>query len=211
VLNGDINIGEGQVFLADLEQTKGFEFDSMIIINAHAGVLPHPDLPVEESFRDLSKFYVAMTRAKTELIVSYHGSVTDFIGSNQEHFSVGDWKDYAEKLPIAEAELPAAGVPEKKFGVEWDLTGKQFLRLPEAIGLPQNAQEKLIECVTGKMSFEGKKKKQKTWKSIGEFLNDMQRPMNRTPVSLSDEAWHAIASHYGRPSGVIANTGDEKI
>lgn len=211
VLNGDINIGEGQVFLADLEQTKGFEFDSMIIINAHAGVLPHPDLPVEESFRDLSKFYVAMTRAKTELIVSYHGSVTDFIGSNQEHFSVGDWKDYAEKLPIAESDLPAAGVPEKKFGVEWDLTGKQFLRLPEAIGLPQNAQEKLIECVTGKMSFEGKKKKQKTWKSIGEFLNDMQRPMNRTPVSLSDEAWAAIASHFGRPSGVIANTGDEKI
>jgi hypothetical protein len=61
------------------------------------------------------------------------------------------------------------------------------------------------------MSFEGKKKKQKTWKSIGEFLNDMQRPMNRTPVSLSDEAWQGLASHFGRAPRVVENADFEQI
>jgi hypothetical protein len=203
VLNGDINIGEGLVFLSDLEQTKGFEFDSIIIVNTHSRVLPHPDLPPEECFRDLSKFYVAMTRAKTELIVSYHDALTDFIGKNNQYFSPGIWADYSEKKSIGDVELPLPGIAQKNMGIEWDLNGKQYLRMPEAVGLPMNAQDKLLECVTGKTTFEGKKKRQKTWKSIGEFLNDMQIPIRRKPISLSDEAWHAIATHFGRPTSEI--------
>jgi superfamily I DNA/RNA helicase len=202
VLNGDINIIEGKVVLSDLEQTKGFEFDTMIILNAHSEILPHPDLPPEESFRDLSKFYVAMTRAKTELIVSYHNSVTDFIGSNQENFAVGNWEDYAERQVLGDWELPAACWLEKKFGKEWDMTGKDFLRTPEAVGLPLNAQEKLLERVTGNIAFEGKQKKQKNWKNIGAFLSDMRDPKKRTFIYLSDEAWHALATHFGRSSGL---------
>ncbi len=204
VLNGDINIVEGKVFLAELEQTKGFEFDTVIVLNAHSGVLPHPDLPAEESFRDLCKLYVAMTRAKLELIVSYHDSVTSFIGDDREHFASGKWEDYAQRRPLDGGDLPRPGIAEKKFGIEWDLTGKDFLRMPEAIGLPANAQEKLIDCVTGRISFEGTQKKQKTWKSIGEFLNDMIRPVNRRRVNLSDEAWQAIALQFRRPSGLEA-------
>lgn len=201
VLNGDINLGDSQIFLSDLEQTKGFEFDTVIILNSNADLLPHPDLPPEESFRDLSKFYVAMTRAKMELIVSYHGALTDFIGDRQEHFVPGRWEDYSEKAQIGEWEFPKPGISEKRFGGKWELTGVQFLRTVEAIGLPLNAQEKLLECVTGSVSFlhAGKRQMQKTWISIGEFLNDMKNPLNRTAVNLSSDAWQAIDAHFEQP------------
>lgn len=199
VLNGDIDILEDRIFLSDLEQTKGFEFDTMIIVNAHAGVLPHPDLPEEESFRDLSKLYVAMTRAKTELIVSYHGNLTDFIGKNSEFFTLANWSDYSEKsgLPV-DWHIPKAEITEKIIKSDWLITASEFLRLPEAVGLPINIQEKLLERVTGKVTFEGKQRKQKTWKTIGDFLSDMHLPKNRTSVYLSDEAWISLAKHFGR-------------
>ena len=199
VLNGDIDILSDRIFLSDLEQTKGFEFDTMIIVNAHAGVLPHPDLPEEESFRDLSKLYVAMTRAKTELIVSYHGRVTDFIGEKTALFAVAAWSDYSEKsgLPV-DWHIPNAEVTEKIIKTDWLITAAEFLRLPEAIGLAINVQEKLLERVTGKVTFEGKQRKQKTWKTVGDFLSDMHQPKNRTAVHLSEEAWHALANHFGR-------------
>ena len=88
------------------------------------------------------------------------------------------------------------------YALEREATGKDFLRTPEAIGLPLNAQEKLLDCVTGRISFQGAKKRnfQKTWGSIGEFLNDMTKPLNRGRINLSDEAWRAIARQFGRLS-----------
>jgi hypothetical protein len=204
VLSGDMKINEGNIFFSDLEQTKGFEFDTMIIVNVCYGVLPHPDLPPEESFRDLCKFYVAMTRAKLELIISYHSNLTDFIPVNSGDFISARWDDGYSSLDSDKAWiLPKSSLSEKEYGIEWKLTGKEFLLLPEAVGLSINIQEKIDELVTGKITFEGKSRKQKSWKSLGEFLNDMVSPVNRNRVYLSDEAWTSIASHFKRPSGIV--------
>lgn len=210
VLNGDMNIDDAQIFISDLEQTKGFEFDTVIILNSHSGVLPHPDLPPEESFRDLSKFYVAMTRAKMELIVSFHGNVTNFIGEHVENFVRDHWSVYSERRRFNDEDLPKPDVVEERMGVGVGITGKEFLRMPEAIGLPANAQERLIKNITGRSSFltEGKRKRQMTWSTIELFLKDMQEPMNRTPISLIDETWHVIANHFGVVSGSEQNTSE---
>lgn len=203
-LNGDMNIDDAQLFISDLEQTKGFEFDTMIILNAHSDVLPQPDLPQEESFRDLSKFYVAMTRAKLELIISFHGTVTSFIGEHVEHFVRDNWSVYAERIPFNNNGLPEPNAAQKRIGAGLEIVGKEFLRMPEAIGLPINAQEKLLKHVTGKPSFvtEGKRKRQMTWSNLGQFLNDMQQPINRTAISLVDETWQTIMAHFEIQVGV---------
>lgn len=211
VLSGEMKINAGNIFFSDLEQTKGFEFDTVILVNVCSGILPHPDLPPEESFRDLCKFYVAMTRAKLELIISYHLKLTEFILENSEDFTSARWDDgYSDYHEESEWSLPKPCTTEKQFGVEWALTGRDFLLLPEAIGLPLNAQEKIDDLVTGKISFEGKSRKQKSWRSLGEFLNDMISPINRQRVFLSDEAWQAIAAHFKRPTGSLKSTTIEK-
>jgi hypothetical protein len=210
VLSGDMKINEGNIFFSDLEQTKGFEFDTMIIVNVCYGVLPHPDLPPEESFRDLCKFYVAMTRAKLELIISYHSKLTEFIPDNSNDFINARWDNgYSNFDEDQSWTLPNPRLLEKHYDIEWSLTGREFLLLPEAIGLPLNAQEKIDELVTGRITFEGKSRKQKSWKSLGEFLNDMISPINRQRVYLSDEAWLAIATHFKKPSGLMRSANSE--
>ena len=204
VLCGSTNLGDGQIFLSDLEQTKGFEFDRMVVLNCCANAIPHPDLPKEECFRDLCRLYVAMTRAKSELVVSFHGNLSDFIDASSDYFISGNWEDYADLHEVAVSELPAPSVRLKLAVSRLDVTGIEFLRTPEAVGLPVNAQQKILERVTGNLAFTNinKSKKQKTWRNLDEFLGDMVRPLNRTSVFLSDEAWSALANQCGRPSGL---------
>lgn len=206
VLNGDINLEGAQVFLSDLEQTKGFEFDSILILNASSNVLPHPDLPPEESFRDLSKFYVAMTRAKTELIVSFHGAVTDFVGDTQDSFASGHWEDYleGEKPRLDDWKFPRSAGTDEKPILDHHMTATALLRTPQAIGLSLNLQEKLLQSVTGKVSFlhDGRNKWQKTWVGIGDFMRDMKTPRIRSSVNLKDDLWEAIQSRFVLPDRV---------
>lgn len=195
-LNGENDINAGNIFISDLEQTKGFEFDIVIIVNACSTVLPHPNLPSEESFRDLCKFYVAMTRAKLELIISYHTKPTEFISDDSEDFVRARWNDgYVENFEEIDWTLPKSSLYIHDQDA-LDLTGKDYLFRPEALGLPINIQEKLDELVNGKIILEGKLRKQKSWRTLQKFLEDMASPINRQRVYLSDEAWAAISSHF---------------
>ena len=71
VLDGSRPLDGGQIFLSDLEQTKGFEFDAMFVVNCEADVVPAPDMPAEERGLQACRLYVAMTRAKQHLLLSY--------------------------------------------------------------------------------------------------------------------------------------------
>ena len=213
VLSGSSNLCDGQIFLSDLEQTKGFEFDRMIVLNCCATAIPHPDLPKEECFRDLSRLYVAMTRAKSELVVSFHGDLSEFLDASSDFFVAGNWVSYADQQTVGISEFPAPSVHVKSPVSRLDVTGIEFLRIPEAVGLPANAQQKILERVTGKLAFTNinKSKKQKTWRYLDEFLSDMIRPLNRTSVYMSDEAWHSLATQCGRSSGLKKVTTDDEI
>jgi len=56
------------VTLLTMHASKGLEFDKVWIIGAENGVIPHGDSPIDEERR---LFYVAMTRAKKQLVVSH--------------------------------------------------------------------------------------------------------------------------------------------
>ena len=55
-LDGSNKLTEGNIFISDLEQIKGFEFDIVIIINCNKTILPPDDIPKEEwcRLRDLN-------------------------------------------------------------------------------------------------------------------------------------------------------------
>ncbi|MGD5626680.1 3'-5' exonuclease, partial [Xanthomonas citri pv. citri] len=104
VLDGASKFLHGSRFLSDLEQTKGYEFDTMVIVNCALGQLPPSGAPEQEVFRNASEFYVAMTRAKNQLILSFTGTVCKWLGTLQ--LEASRWSDVVDT-----EDLPELGVP----------------------------------------------------------------------------------------------------
>jgi hypothetical protein len=150
VLTTITDVSTGRFFIADLEQTKGFEFDAVIVVNCSEGVIPHPDLPAEESFRDLCRLYVAMTRAKTQLVISYSGGASPFLLGAQDAFLEAPFHEYAERRDLGVKNLPAPSIPELGDPDTWARDGRGFLRSRDAVGLERNAQDKVRTLVTGR-------------------------------------------------------------
>lgn len=175
VLNGETNIENDQVFLSDLENTKGFEFQCMIVLNCSQGVVPYPKSPEEESFRDLSRLYVAMTRAKNQLVVSFNGGPSRFLIKQMERFAEDTWSNYLGGVSCSPLEPP-----EKLDQLRLDeaandpslLTGEQYLYTDHAIGCPAALIEKLRLLVTGKSRLVNGHPVE--WKSIGAAMKDVR-------------------------------------
>src|ERR1700677_3987115 len=60
------------VELCSMHKSKGLEWQSVFVVNITQKSMPHPRNPDQEEERRL--FYVACTRAKHELYVSYSGA-----------------------------------------------------------------------------------------------------------------------------------------
>ncbi len=171
VLDTSANIGGASVFLSDLESTKGYEFDSVIILNCNLGVLPNKDLPQEESFRDITRFYIAMTRAKIELILSYSGKIASVLkDDDSQYFIKAKWTDQVE--PSKDIQYPtccitsqqAASMPEEIIF----LTGKKFLYTHYAIGASVQLQDQMMKYITGTELFRnvGRIRQRCEWRNI---------------------------------------------
>lgn len=166
-LSENTDLDCNNIFISDLEQTKGYEFDSMVIINCCEGVIPNKNLPEDEWFKEVSKLYVAMTRAKIELLISYHGKLSDFFNNIESYFINYDWNSYEEiyrdkKLPVIKSTL--------NDNLEiLKLTGKEFLYTQKAIGLSKELQDKLIKHIAGK-SFQ-RNDKPEQWENLESFIN----------------------------------------
>lgn len=194
VLSATTDIRSDQIFFSDLEQTKGFEFDVVVIVNCTSAVMPHPILPDEESFRDLSRLYVAMTRAKTQLLVSYHGTPSKFVMVARDTFTEGQFLEHAELGEAPGLELPAPAVPELKNPDVWNHSAKPFLKSRDAVGMSRPVQDALLASVTGRILLQGSRHKQRQWKDFGSFISSMQNPAARNQV-ISAEAWQALNEH----------------
>ena len=199
VLCGATVLSEGSIFLSDLEQTKGFEFDLMIVINCSARVIPHPELPEQESFRELCKLYVALTRAKTDLIVSFNKAPSLFVQrAKDECFNVGSWDEHVvAPVDISKMHWPAPSL--KRLGNKNNLAviGKEFLRMREAVGLSLQVQQELIDHVTGTPKTQGRagvSSRMIEWRDFLSFFEDMAKPRVRGTL-VSDEAWNELRSH----------------
>lgn len=170
VLDGKTSIEDGSIFLSDLEQTKGFEFDMVIIVNCTEGVFPDRFAPVEERHRDLARLYVAMTRARKELVVSYSATPSPFFGLDHEHFLYDLWSSYiddAERLEYGVMPRPLDAIRDSSVRTPWrGMTGEEFLRTPDARGSSLELIGKIRALVDGKGLM--KRNQQLRFKTMGQ-------------------------------------------
>ena len=82
------------VFLSALETVKGFEFALVILSECNADVIPNPALPDEEHWRDARRLYVAMTRARDELVMTHTGEPSRFLEGCRETLQ---WRSVGEE------------------------------------------------------------------------------------------------------------------
>jgi hypothetical protein len=150
LLDGSRSIDEHAIYFSDLAQTKGFEFDLMVVVNVCDNVLPNPNSPEMEQAKDLAQLYVAMTRAKNQLVLSHHGTPSRLLNDMHDAFLVDTWATYNDR------DVDSYGIPPKLSQLDLDsliseniaeLDGPQFLYTEHAIGLPV----RLIENIRNKV------------------------------------------------------------
>ena len=183
VLDGETSVASGNIFLSDLEQTKGFEFDTMIVLNVSDDSIPNPRLPEKEQYRELSHLYVAMTRAKLELIVSYHGNLSPFLSGSGDYFIDETWSVYCESLEhsfIPPVKLDSLRNEARDETDVLYMSGPEFLYSEEAIGLDISLVKKVRELVPGHAINRGGHMVQ--WKNIGSAYDSARNEVRSRQV-----------------------------
>ncbi len=198
VLNETASIGESNIFFTDLEQTKGFEFDYVCILNCNDGVLPNSFKPAMEQIADLSRLYVTMTRAKLELVISYTDQLSFYIAGASEHYLSEEWGEYLDV--VADEDKKVFPLPkhldELKNDDELtkpilDMSGSEFLYQEDAIGLPVSLIKKIREKVDGK----GRSLNNRpiAWKSMKGVLDDLdERPSVRLTFGMDTDVLRGV-------------------
>lgn len=173
VLDGDHDLSLDTIFLSDLEQTKGFEFDIVIIVNCSKNNFPNSKLPQNEKFREISKLYVSMTRAKKELIISYNGEISEVFESSLNYFNVDTvWSDYVDQTTAIKIVVPATEVVYNRNANYKLLTGRELLYQPIAVGMSLPAQQKIVDLIKGKSSSAANGHPD-GWKTLGDFKESL--------------------------------------
>jgi hypothetical protein len=176
-LDGNYDPRTDRLVFSDLEQTKGYEFDSMLILNCSEGVIPAKDYFPDEAFRDACRLYVAMTRAKRELVLSFNGAASPWILSIGDTLVVDRWSEFVQlddNMRTAEPEV----LPEIELRHGWEdefsLIGTQFLYTSLARNLAPETQDKLVEIVDGKgLMSAGPVKRRLRWRTVGDLVDDL--------------------------------------
>lgn len=172
-LDGSGGFLEESLVLSDLEQTKGYEFDLVVIVNCCDGILPPHDTPDDEMYRDGCRLYVAMTRAKNDLYLSYHGHPSPWLQSAKDKLSFFDWSEVEELNPEFTTQAPEK-IPELEDAELSDvssLDGKKYSYTGYALGLSHEAQEKLRDLVDGRGLTRNRERLK--WRTVGDLKKDL--------------------------------------
>ena len=182
VLNGDTSLETGSLFVSDLEQTKGFEFDLVCIVNCCEGIIPRTGDPDSGVFRDLSRLYVAMTRAKSELILSFSEGRSIFFDVLHDEAYSDQWsvyqpelqQEFRQVLPPFPLDLMSQGNVENIAEME----GERFLFSEEAVG----ASTELSSAIRRLINGENRRRNRDyiSWSSMGKAIKDFRvSPVSR--------------------------------
>ena len=157
----------------------------MIILQCKDGVRPPRDAPEEEGFRASCKLYVAMTRAKKELILSFHDAASPWIAAVTGFIGTARWDEietldheYRQGVPEVLPEFE----PDRKIENILTLTGAEFLYTNQSRGLSLEAQDKLTELVDGRGLRAAGGGRRLKWSDIGSMLSDLRE--SRRPDAL---------------------------
>jgi hypothetical protein len=94
-----------------------------------------------------------MTRAKKELILSFHGAISAWIKAVSTPIGTGFWHEYELLDPELKRGIPdrlPESEPIREIEDTGGLTGREFIYTGQAVGLSSDAQNKLIEVVDGR-------------------------------------------------------------
>lgn len=181
VLDGTFGLREGSLFLSDLEQTKGYEFDTMVVVNCTDETLPPKGVPEDEAFRFGCQLYVAMTRAKDQLVLSYSGEASAWLKAKGVNIDFDDWENYVDLSDGDDIGSPGY-LPENVEADEGSddvmlLNGREFLFTSYALGLKAEVQEKIEQLVSGRTVMRGKHRVE--WMNVGLLRDDLVFGHNR--------------------------------
>jgi hypothetical protein len=145
-----------------------------VIVNCAQGQLPPRGAPEQEVFRNASEFYVAMTRAKSQLILSFSGKVCDWLETLS--LPISQWSDVVDINDLATIGMPGflQEFPDTETLNLRDLTGTEFIFTPYARGLDVELQEKLEEFVDGRGMIQARTQRRLKWKNIGALIDDLE-------------------------------------
>ena len=174
VLDGSSSLGHSKIFLSDLEQTKGFEFDSMCILNCNDKIIPNFSLPKEEWYYDVCRLYVAMTRAKSELIISYSAALSKIFTGFEEFFVYSNWHEHKSLRRVEHPFSFSQESNQADIKSILTMTGDEFLYTKNAIGISLELQNKLSTLITGRSAATDGKTTE--WKTIDDALIEINIP-----------------------------------
>lgn len=184
VLDGTKGLMDGNVFFSDLEQTKGYEFDTVVILNCTEKTLPPAGSPPEDAFRFGAQLYVAMTRAKEQLILSCSSVPSRWLTNPEVGIGVDEWSEFVD-ISVQGAIPPPWFLPERiDSDSEADelmgFTGREFIYTSFAWGMPADLQSRLEELVAGETRTRAGRRV--AWSNVGQLLDDMERGLSRGGV-----------------------------
>jgi len=181
VLDGNLDPLNEPIVISDLEQAKGYEFDTVIVVNCEEGVLPQVGIPDDEVYRSACQFYVAMTRAKNDLYLSYHDRPSVWLANtlniHREAWStVEDIKGY--RLLAVPEKLIECHDPMDSTDEFNGMTGLEFIYTPHGLGLTVEQQTKLVELVDGRGMYSSQRKMNVKWRDMRSLINDLEVDAN---------------------------------
>ncbi|MDA1324635.1 MAG: AAA family ATPase [Proteobacteria bacterium] len=178
VLDGSLDATNGELFLSDLEQTKGYEFDTLAVLNCAENILPPSGAPAEETFRFGCQLYVAMTRARDLLVLSHSGAPSKWLKQSSEVLTWGSWDNYVDipdiKLIGSPGFLPEVPDSEDDTQAIMKLHGRGFGYTMYARGLSGEILDKMEELVPESGRSRSRDGIRVQWNCVGQLHKDMQ-------------------------------------
>lgn len=86
-LTGDYTEDKNTVTVGTMSELKGFEFSLVVVVGCGDGFLPLKERCREEIWRDALRLYVAMTRARDSVFLSFSGKPSPFLEAMREKLS----------------------------------------------------------------------------------------------------------------------------
>jgi hypothetical protein len=127
-----------------------------------------------------------MTRARKNLIISYHNRLSSFIEKSVDnYFFTDDWSNQIELKDIPRitalnetGRLERFQVKGNRYPTDYgSLTGKQLLSTRKAIGMSIERQNKLLKYITG-IRKRAQAARDETWINLNDLFSDEQIKVN---------------------------------
>ena len=111
LISGDKINTPGAIAVSSLEDVKGFEFKTVIIVGLDQMWFPPTERHKDEVWRDALRLYVAMTRARDHVYMLYQGTPSPFLEKMREEIQWRDEQLIEEIIPEVKPLVPKTECP----------------------------------------------------------------------------------------------------